>query len=369
MKKKILFILHFPPPVHGSAIVGQVIKNSSIINQSFDCRYINLLVSRTVDETGKPSWIKVFRFIALWFNILIETIRNKPDLCYLALTSSGAAFYKDVFIVAVMRCFRVKRVYHMHNQGVRQNETKLINRLLYRFVFNGADVILLSNQLYKDVASFVPKPAIHVCANGIADTTIEAGINKKTAQKPFKILFLSNLLLLKGVYELLEACSILQQKGIDFECYLVGAEGDISASQFTDKVIQKQLTHKVHYLGKKFGAEKEEIFAIADIFVHPTLNDCFPLVLLEAMRASLPIVSTFEGGIPDIVNDGVTGFLVPKRDAHLLAEKIERLIEDTELCQSMGKQGRIKYENEFTVKTFESKLNSILNEIITKQDN
>lgn len=358
--KKILFILHFPPPVHGSSIVGQAIKNSATINESFDCRYINLLVSRTVDETGKPSFIKIFRFITLWFRLLYEIVRKKPDLAYLALTASGAAFYKDVLIVALLRLFGIKRIYHLHNQGVRQNETKLINRILYSFVFKNADVILLSNQLYKDIASFVPVTAVHICPNGIVDTTVTATSNSSQVQNPFRILFLSNLLRLKGVFELLEACSILQQKGIDFECNLVGAEGDITALQFNNKVIQKQLSHRVHYIGKKFGKEKEEIFAKADVFVHPTLNDCFPLVLLEAMRAGLPVISTFEGGIPDIVEDGTTGFLVPQKNTIALADKIEELIRNTELRHFMRKQGRAKYENEFKLEIFESRLKEIL---------
>src|ERR1035437_4542302 len=101
MKNNILFILHFPPPVHGSSMIGQSIKNSKIINDTFDCRYINLLVSRTINETGKPSSLKVMRFMRVWFKVLAEIIKKKPDVCYLALTAKGAAFYKDVLLVAL----------------------------------------------------------------------------------------------------------------------------------------------------------------------------------------------------------------------------------------------------------------------------
>ena len=73
-------------------------------------------------------------------------------------------------------------------------------------------------------------------------------------------------------------------------------------------------------MGRKYEKEKEETFAKADIFAFPTYynNECFPLVLLEAMQHSLPVVSTFEGGIPDIVDEGEAGFLVAQKNAEKL---------------------------------------------------
>lgn len=362
--KNILFILHVPPPVHGSSMVGQSIKNSELINSSFDCHYINLLVSRTINETGKMSFLKIFRFVGVWFELLVELIKRKPDVCYLALTSSDAAFYKDVLLIALLRAFRIKRVYHLHNKGVRRSQSKKISKLLYGFAFKDADIILLSSKLYEDIETFVPISRVHICPNGIVGiiTNVEPRLFLK--ENPVRILFLSNLIESKGVSVLLEACSILQQEGIDFECNLVGAEGDLTATQFAEKVNQKQLFSRVNYLGKKVGKEKEDAFACTDIFIHPTLNDCFPLVLLEAMQYSLPVVSTFEGGIPDIVEDGTTGYLVPQRDAEALAEKLVVLIKNPELRKKMGRAGRKKYENEFTSNIFEYRLTEILHQVI-----
>lgn len=365
-QSKIIFLLHLPPPVHGSSMVGESIKDSAIINHTFDCSYINLLVSRVLNETGKTSSMKILRFVGVWFRLLAEIIKKKPELCYLALTASGTAFYKDVLLVALLRLFKIKRVYHLHNQGVKRNETTKFNEVLYRFVFNGADIILLSKQLYKDVETFVPVSRIHICHNGIEDTTLNfKRIYSK--DKPVRILFLSNLMESKGVFVLLEACSILEQRKIEFECNLVGAEGDLTAVQFSEKVAEKQLSGKVKYLGKKYGDDKHEVFTNADTFIHPTLNDCFPLVLLEALQYSLPIVSTFEGGIPDIVEDGVNGFLVHQNKAESLADKLEMLIKDIELRQQMGTAGRQKFDEKFTLERFEHKLNEILKQIVVKK--
>ena len=70
--------------------------------------------------------------------------------------------------------------------------------------------------------------------------------------------------------------------------------------------------------------------------------------------------------IPDVVEDGITGFLVPVKDAKSLAEKIEILIKDPELRMKMGKAGRKKYEEEFTLEKFENRIVEILNDVAEK---
>jgi len=360
--KKILFILHFPPPVHGSSIVGLSIKESKIINETFDCRYINLLVSRTMFETGKLSITKIFRFFRVWFELLKNLIWFKPDICYLALSTSSKAFYKDAFLVFWLRIFGVKVVYHLHNKGVSTYEGQLIDRLLYRFVFKNSKIILLSDKLYKDIKTFVKTSDVYICHNGIEDLAIDPKIETNDSIEPAKILFLSNLIETKGVTVLLEACKILNQKDLNFTCDFIGAEGDLSAAQFEEKVNQLGIEDRVRYLGKRYGKDKLEAFSNADIFAFPTYynNECFPLVLLEAMSANLPIVSTFEGGIPDIVDMGKTGYLVPQKDAETLAEKLEILTKSPELRRQIGDAGRKKYEEEFTLDIFERKMTEIL---------
>ncbi len=144
---------------------------------------------------------------------------------------------------------------------------------------------------------------------------------------------------------------------------MIGGEGDITAAQMQTRIEMNGLEDHMTLAGKKYGTDKESAFEKADIFVHPTYLDCMPLVLLEAMQHSLPIVSTFEGAIPDVIEDGVTGFLVTQKDAEALADKLEILIRNPEMRISMGKTGRIKYEQEFTLERFERRMAEILGEI------
>lgn len=362
---KILFVLHYPPPVHGSAIVGLQIKDSKIVNEAFDCKYVNLGTSISVDEIGKGKIIKLFRYFAILRRVFRSVIFNRPDLCYFSLTAKGTPFYKDALLVLLVKLFGVKVVYHFHNKGVSVMQNRYLDNFLYRFVFKHSNVILLSKYLYDDIQKYAIKEHIYYCPNGIP--AIEIMQNKKEEGSVVEVLFLSNLIESKGIFVLLEVCKLLKHKKLIFHCTIVGGIGDVDEHQLRSKLQEMDLINQVNYEGKKLGTEKEEVFANTDIFIHPTLNDCFPLVILEAMQYSLPVVSTIEGGIPDIVDDGTTGYLVPKKSAAAMAEKLEILINNPELRRRMGKAGRQKYEREFTLEIFEQRLKSTLQQIIEKR--
>ena len=84
------------------------------------------------------------------------------------------------------------------------------------------------------------------------------------------------------------------------------------------------------------------------------------MVLLEAMEQSLPCISTNEGGIPGIIEEGKTGFIVEKHSPQQLAEKIEYLIDHPMICAEMGKAGKEKFQREFTLEKFENRMKDIL---------
>jgi glycosyltransferase involved in cell wall biosynthesis len=350
-------------------MVGQAIKESDVINSAFDCHYINLSLSDRLDAIGKNSICKVFRYLSMLGHVTRQLLFFRPDICYLTIQVYKIGFYKDFPMVLMAKLFRVKVVYHLHTKGVSNWQHRMIDDWLYRLVFRNVHVILLSKTLYPDIQKYVPEERVRYCANGIAEKgegsweqgagSWEQGAGDKE-KRTVEVLFLSNLIESKGVFVLLEACRLLKDRKIAFHCTFVGGIGDVVENQFLDKVAQMGLIEHVVYAGKRYGVEKDEVLLNSDIFVHPTYNDCFPLVLLEAMQHSLPIVSTFEGAIPEIVEDSINGFLVPQKDAKSLAEKLEILISNPELRQQMGKAGRRKYENEFTLEKFENRLKDIL---------
>ena len=122
----------------------------------------------------------------------------------------------------------------------------------------------------------------------------------------------------------------------------------------------------VYYYGCRYGDEKEVFWQNADIFVFPTFyhNECFPLVLLEAMQYGVACISTDEGGISDIIEDGTTGFIVERQNALQLAEKIGRFFDNPLWISSFGDAASKKFKQEFTQTAFENRMRNILTQII-----
>ena len=369
--KKILFILHVPPPIHGASMVGSYIQESKLINENFKTRYISLGTTKNFKERKKTSITKIFRYFKLLHTSLHTIFTFKPDLIYISLTAQGIGFYKDALVVLLAKILDGKMLYHFHNKGVKTRQHNPFDNWLYKKVFKDADVVLLSEYLYTDIEKYISREHVHVCPNGIPDqiSIVNKQLVKRT-NKPVKLLFLSNLIESKGVYVLIEACDILKQKGLSFTCVLVGGVGDITTHQLNKKISESNLEKEVMYLGKKYGLEKESAFAASDIFVFPTYypNECFPLVLLEAMQSKLPIISTPEGGISSIVNNGKNGYLVPQKDLKTLANRLEELIRNPKKRKEMGENGRKKYEQEFKIDQFEKRITNILEEVMYKNE-
>lgn len=362
---KILFVLHLPPPVHGAAMVGQCIHDSELINSEFDCHYINLTTASSLDDIGKMNYRKILVFVQLLKMIWHEVRVVKPEMVYVTPNAKGRPFYKDFIVVELLKLLGCKVVVHYHNKGVASRQGRWLDDKLYRAFFRKLKVILLSESLYSDVCKYVERKDVFFCPNGISNNNHQsnkiAGPNKQ-----LRLLFLSNLIEKKGVFVLLDALQILKIKGNSFICDFVGGgTSEIDAATLNREIAQRGLNETTFYRGEKFGEAKEECLNQADIFVFPTYydNECFPLVLLEAMSYGLPCVTTREGAISDIIDDGVNGLIAERADAESLAEKIEILLSDNELRFMMGKAGREKFMKEFTLDMFEHRMNRILKKL------
>lgn len=359
---KILFVLHLPPPVHGASVMGKVIHDSKALNEVFQTTYVNLTLATDMKDVGRFSFHKSAAFFRVRRQIREAVRRFQPDLVYMTPAICLPGFLKDALYVRMLKRMGCRLVLHLHNKESRWMKSGLF-RPLYKRFFDRTKVILLSERLYPEIAPFMGRDSVFICPNGVD----AAPVGHHRGQVP-QILFLSNLIRSKGVSILLDACGLLAEQGVSFRCELVGKEtGDYSSTTLEAEIREKGLADRVHYAGPKYGTDKWSAFSGADVFVFPSWYsaECFPLVVLEAMAAGLPIVTTAIGAIPDMVRDGENGFICPAKDAVSMAEAIRKLLIDRDLRIEMGECGRRRFQNEFTAEAFESRLIGILKQALS----
>ncbi len=368
MKYKILFIMHMPPPMHGAAQMGQYIHDSELINSSFDCKYLNPSASDNVKDVGRLSFKKIFFLFSFIHKIYKIVNKWHPDLVYITPTSDRWGFYRDYLNVLLLKYMKCHIIAHFHNKADKSFRKKWYNRYLYRSFFNGINTIFLSKRLLPQFEEYLNEDTTYICPNGIKTNIGEFKERKNDVSKPFQILFLSNMMEEKGVYVLLDACKNLKKANVDFRCDFIGKWADITESRFNERVEHYGLKHCVNAHGPIYGEEKRAFFENAELLVFPTFHhgETFGLVLLEAMDFSLPVIGTNEGGIPDIIDDGKTGFVIPTKDPESLAKKILFFIEHRDIAAQMGIEGRKKYLKDYTYNVFEKNIYLIFSECLKK---
>ncbi|GET37218.1 glycosyltransferase [Microseira wollei] len=173
----------------------------------------------------------------------------------------------------------------------------------------------------------------------------------------------------KGIEYSIRAVAKLAKAYPNLEYNIIG-DGELKAD-FQRLIQELGVSHIVNLLGWKNEREIIEILDKSHIFIAPSVtaadgNQDAPInVLKEAMALGLPVISTDHGGIPELVEDGISGFLVPERDADALAEKLEELLQHPENWAKMGKAGRAYVETHYNLDKLNDDLVKIYQKLLT----
>jgi len=177
----------------------------------------------------------------------------------------------------------------------------------------------------------------------------------RAEEGPVRILCIGTLHEVKGQTYLIEACRILKEKGTRFSCHFIGDGPDLAA--LAEQAKNAGLDERVFFHGRLEQHEVIQILHQADLLVAPSVpskdgrREGLPVVLIEAMACGLPVVSSRLSGIPEIVEDGVNGFLTEPGDSPAIAEAIDKLCARPDLRKQFGVEGRCKVELEFDQST------------------
>lgn len=188
---------------------------------------------------------------------------------------------------------------------------------------------------------------VHVVRCGIDPTVYAADPIAQPESDGFRILFVGRLVQLKGPSLLLEAVAALVARGVDAHAEFVG-DGPLRSS-LVEAAERLGITGRVEFAGSVGQDAIRARYAAAHVFCLPSFAEGLPVVLMEAMAVGRPVVSTRTMGIPELVEDGVNGLLVPPATLEPLVDALHTLAQDPQRRRSMGESGRRKVLEEFDV--------------------
>src|SRR3990172_1143529 len=349
-KTRILVVAPAPPQIGGmEAFVGALMQ--SRLGEECDLRLHNITKS-FLKKSGRFT-TKVGYSASLWRNTgtafksyfysflyLARFIRSlsqfEIDIVHIH-TASYTSFWEKVFYIFAAKIFRKKVILHIHGAMFREfvQRSRVLLQKSIKAVLRRCDaVIVLSSNWEKFFRDILPEANLFAVENGIDLKEILP----VSSQVDWDLIYLGEVGRRKGIYDLIDAMSLLKQKNIHCSAVIVGP-GEIELAQ--DYAAEKGVALQVTFAGPQCGADKFHYLQKAAIFVLPSFAEGFPIAILEALAAGLPVVSTHVGGIPDMIRQGENGFLFDPGDVQALAHIIESLLKDAGLAQKISMTNRM----------------------------
>ncbi|HVU88297.1 MAG TPA: glycosyltransferase [Pirellulales bacterium] len=367
---KVLVVGQTPPPYLGQPIMLQRLLESNMADVEF--LHVGTRLSTDSNEVGRFRVAKVLTLLPIiariWWARLVHGVKV---LYYPPAGPIRVTMFRDFAILLPTRWLFSKTIFHFHASGISEIYERLPawQRWLFRCAYYHPAAGVRLSETTPDDARRLRAKCEYVIPYGI-DDPCPAGprtdLSPVTAERPLRILFVAMLRESKGLLVLIEAAAHLAARGVPFQFEVMG---QFITPEFGERVQKRVeelgLQEKVKFLGMLTGDEKFAAYARADVFSLPTFyeSEAFPVVLLEALANGLPIVSTRWRGIPSLVDDGETGFLVETHDPEAVAARLSQLAGDTSLRVSMARAARRRFLEDYTLSTHIARMREMFLEV------
>ena len=278
-------------------------------------------------------------------------------------TCSGVAFWRDCIHALVAKLLGSRVVWHVHGGMFDEFAHKLhpIPKALMRFALeNASATIALSQGWVRRLKVLAPNANWYAIPNGVP---VPNRIPFRNCRSVF--LFLGNLGRMKGGLDLIEAGGLASRRGFTGRIDLGGketAQGD--RSLFEKRIGELDCSDVVRLIGVVSGDAKVQALSDAACIVLPSYAEGLPMAILEGMAYGLPVISTKVGAIPEVITDGVEGFLIEPGDVEALADRMVRLDTDSALRQRMGEAARARVMKRYSLHAMVDQITAVYNDVL-----
>ncbi|HEX2062674.1 MAG TPA: glycosyltransferase [Thermoanaerobaculia bacterium] len=320
------------------------------------------------------------RYVGVLARLIAGTLRAPRTL-----VATLGTFPKSVYLARVLESEGIRHI-HVHYASMPATMALIVSKfapITYSFTVHAFDIQgdrsildwkIRESRFVRSISQFNKrfleglypddaKGKIHVVHVGIEPDVYTVN-SARYAAVPGRVLCVAGHRPYKGLPYLIEACRILRDEGVAFECNLVG-HGPMH-DELARMIADRNLGDRVQLIGPRPEEEVARMMAEASLFVLPSIVDKdgmmegIPVALMEAMATGRAVVSTTTAGIPELVDSGVSGLLVPPQDPPALAHAMRTLLQDPERARAMGERGREKVRAEFDLRQSATELLTLL---------
>lgn len=275
--------------------------------------------------------------------------------------SSRGSYRRKSVIVRLIKFLKGKVILHLHGAEFRdfyRDECNRDQQTHIRHTFALADhVLVLSTQWLAWLQEVIGRTqGVSVLYNAVPTLALDRHL-----AQPGRIAFLGRLGTRKGVGDLIQAFALVKQRCPEAQLYLAG-DGEIETYQAMAE--QLGLNGSVHCLGWIAGEAKLKLLTQTDIYCLPSYNEGFPMGVIEAMSAGIPVVASRAGGIPDAISDGEQGRLIEAGDVVALAQALGDLIEQRAENQRIATAAKQKFAENFSLQAVIPRLQTLYDELL-----
>jgi glycosyltransferase involved in cell wall biosynthesis len=333
-------------------------------------RHVNLqfvdtsLRRRPGSETGKWEFSNLVSAVGDCIRFTRAVVVFRPEICHIA-TAFGLSFLKHSVCIVIARLFGTKVLLHPHcSFSYLYEQRSRTWQWFVRRVVGLCQGIAAVSVEWRGMGEVVPGCQIYDLPNAINLSAYvgvgQAKIESKSDKPLLHVLYLGHIGREKGSFDLVGAAKKVLEQDPRVVFQLVGQEqvnGDIE--QLHAEIGAAGLDRLIHILPAVTGEEKIGLFRSADIFVYPSHHEGMPMAVIEAMACGLPIIATQVGGLPDLVDPGVNGLLVPAGEPDQLAIAIEQLVNHPQMRDSMEKESLRLAQEDFDIERLVVRLMAI----------
>jgi len=340
--RRIVYVVKKFPKFSETFVASELVE---LQRRNIQCRVLALyepevaLRHRFIREAGLE---RVTTYGAEKFDCIVEDF--KPELMHAHFATEATAHAR-----LLARKFALPFTFTAHGSDIYRDPPADFRE---RALDSGALItVSMANASYISRTFEVPLDRIHIIPSGVDTSRFRpssTACDLRNLGEPVLIACVARYESVKNLDLVVQACAILRDRGVRFRCILAGEGGARKSIEKT--VAECELCEIVELKGAIDHDEVIELFQTASVAVLSSNREGMPVSLMEAGACGIPVVATSVGGVPELIEHEITGFLSPPGEAQSLADNIERLLMDAELRAKMGDAARRRIEERFSLK-------------------